>query len=136
MITSLNNKRSWNYASCSQCNKASVKRNGINTCEDHGEQEPPTYRYNFKATVADGTTTAEFTFFTTAGQKITGHPCSHLRQKYEATDMSQLPVEIVNTIGQKHVFQIEFAPSAQKGVARFIANDILDINPAAEKRNT
>ncbi|GJW69018.1 DNA helicase [Tanacetum coccineum] len=42
MITSLNNKRSWNYASCSQCNKASVKRNGINTCEDHGEQEPPT----------------------------------------------------------------------------------------------
>ncbi|GJR23423.1 DNA helicase [Tanacetum coccineum] len=58
MITSLNNKRSWNYASCSQCNKASVKRNGINTCEDHGEQEPPTYRYNFKATIADGTATA------------------------------------------------------------------------------
>ncbi|GJR34595.1 nucleic acid-binding, OB-fold protein [Tanacetum coccineum] len=58
MITSLNNKRSWNYASCSQCSKASVKRNGINTCEDHGEQEPPTYRYNFKATVADGTATA------------------------------------------------------------------------------
>ncbi|GJW68035.1 DNA helicase, partial [Tanacetum coccineum] len=136
MITSLNNKRSWNYSSCSQCNKASVKRNGINTCEDHGEQEPPTYRYNFKATVADGTATAEFTFFTTAGQKITGHPCSHLRQKYEATDMSQLPVEIANTIGQKHVFQIDFAPSAQKGVARFIANDILDINPAAKKRNT
>ncbi|GJR23424.1 hypothetical protein Tco_0971951 [Tanacetum coccineum] len=50
--------------------------------------------------------------------------------------MSQLPVEIVNIIGQKHVFQIEFAPSAQKGAARFIANDILDINPAAEKRNT
>ncbi|GJX57130.1 DNA helicase [Tanacetum coccineum] len=85
MITSLNNKRSWNYVSCSQCNKASIKRNGINTCEDHGEHEPPTYRYNFKATVADETATVEFTFFTTAGKKITGYPCSHLRQ---ATDKS------------------------------------------------
>ncbi|GJR27119.1 nucleic acid-binding, OB-fold protein [Tanacetum coccineum] len=136
MITSLNNKRSWSYASCSQCNKASTKRNGINTCEDHGEQEPPTYRYNFKATVADGTATAEFTFFTAAGQKITGHPCSHLKEKYETTDTSQLPVEMVNAIGEKHIFQIEFAPSTQKGAARFIVNDILDINPAAEKRNT
>ncbi|GKA89715.1 DNA helicase, partial [Tanacetum coccineum] len=74
-------------------------------------KEPPTYRYNFKATVADGTATAEFTFFTAVGQKITGHPCSHLKQKYETTDTSQLPVEMVNTIGEKHIFQIEFAPS-------------------------
>ncbi|GJU87513.1 DNA helicase [Tanacetum coccineum] len=136
MITSLNNKRSWSYASCSQCSKASTKRNGVNTCEDHGEQEPPTYRYNFKVTVADGTATAEFTFFTAAGQKITGHPCSYLKQKYEATDTSQLPVEMVNTIGEKHIFQIEFDPSTQKGAGRFIVNDILDINPPAEKRNT
>ncbi|GJV30357.1 DNA helicase [Tanacetum coccineum] len=136
MITSLNNKRSWSYASCSQCSKASTKRNGVNTCEDHGEQEPPTYRYNFKVTVADGTATAEFTFFTAAGQKITGHPCSYLKQKYEPTDTSQLPVEMVNTIGEKHIFQIEFDPSTQKGAGRFIVNDILDINPPIEKRNT
>nr|GEU69740.1 retrovirus-related Pol polyprotein from transposon TNT 1-94 [Tanacetum cinerariifolium] len=104
MITNLNNKRSWNYASCSQCNKASTKRNGIYTCEDHEKQKPPTYRYNFKATAAYGTATAEFTFFIDAGQKITGHPCSHLRQKFEATDKTQLPIEMVNTIGQKHIF--------------------------------
>nr|GEX02196.1 DNA helicase [Tanacetum cinerariifolium] len=48
--------------------------------------------YNFRATVADETATAEFTFFTAAGQKITGHPRSHLRQKFEATDKTQLPV--------------------------------------------
>ncbi|GJU45743.1 DNA helicase [Tanacetum coccineum] len=136
MITSLNSNRSWSYASCSQCSKASTKRNGVNTCEDHGEQEPPTYRYNFKVTAADGTATAEFTFFTAAGQKIIGHPCSYLKQKYEPTDTSQLPVEMVNTIGEKHIFQIEFDPSTQKGAGRFIVNDILDINPPTEKRNT
>ncbi|GJT48529.1 DNA helicase [Tanacetum coccineum] len=43
-------------------------------------------RYNFKAMVTDGTATTEFTFFTEAGEKITGHPCSHLREKFEATD--------------------------------------------------
>ncbi|GKD08550.1 DNA helicase, partial [Tanacetum coccineum] len=42
--------------------------------------------YNFKATVTDGTATTEFTFFTEAGEKITGHSCSHLREKFEATD--------------------------------------------------
>ncbi|GJS49151.1 DNA helicase [Tanacetum coccineum] len=120
MITSLNSNRSWSYASCSQCSKASTKRNGVNTCEDHGEQEPPTYRYNFKVTAADGTATAEFTFFTAAGQKIIGHPCSYLKQKYEPTDTSQLPVEMVNTIGEKHIFQIEFDPSTQKGAGVFI----------------
>ncbi|GKE03641.1 nucleic acid-binding, OB-fold protein, partial [Tanacetum coccineum] len=112
MITSLNNKRSWSYASCSQCNRS------------------------HQHIVADGTATPEFTFLTTAGQKITGHPCSYLKQKYEATNTSQLPVEMVNTIGEKHIFQIEFAPSTQKGAGRFIVNDILDINPPAEKRNT
>ncbi|GJV96897.1 nucleic acid-binding, OB-fold protein [Tanacetum coccineum] len=86
MITNLNKNRRWNYASCSQYNKASTDSDEAYTCEDHGKQNPPTYRYNFKATVIDGTATAEFTFFTEVGQKITGHPCSHLMQKFEATD--------------------------------------------------
>nr|GEY69729.1 hypothetical protein [Tanacetum cinerariifolium] len=55
--------------------------------------------YNFKATVTNGTATAEFTFFTESGEKITGHPCSHLMEKFEATDKTQLPIEMVNTIG-------------------------------------
>ncbi|GJZ17270.1 nucleic acid-binding, OB-fold protein [Tanacetum coccineum] len=88
MITSLNSNRSWNYASYSQSNKASTQRNGTYTCEDHEKQDPPTYRYNFKAAVADGTATAELTFFTYVGQKITGHPCSHLMQKSKTTDQT------------------------------------------------
>ncbi|GJU16749.1 nucleic acid-binding, OB-fold protein [Tanacetum coccineum] len=135
MITNLNKNRSWNYVSCSQCNKASTKRSGVYVCEDHEKQDPSTYRYNFKATVTDATATAEFTFFTEAGEKITGHPCSHLMEKFETTDKTQLPVEMVNIIGKKHIFQIQFAPSTQKGAGRFIVNDVLDIKSTVEKTN-
>ncbi|GJX71355.1 DNA helicase [Tanacetum coccineum] len=44
-ITSVAENRSWNYASCSECNKKSTKVDGIYSCEDHGIQEPLTYRY-------------------------------------------------------------------------------------------
>ncbi|GJY04881.1 DNA helicase [Tanacetum coccineum] len=76
MITAVAENRDGNYSSCSQCNKKMTKQNDTYTCEDHGIQDPPTYRYNFKATVTDGSVTAQFTFFTNAGEKITGHPCS------------------------------------------------------------
>ncbi|GKA00286.1 nucleic acid-binding, OB-fold protein [Tanacetum coccineum] len=95
MVTNVNPNRSWSYSSCSQCTKASTKRNGIYICENHGNQDPPTYRYNFKATVTDGTATAEFTFFTNAGQKI-----------------------------------------ADNRAGRFVVNDILDIQPAANAQIT
>ncbi|GJV02996.1 nucleic acid-binding, OB-fold protein [Tanacetum coccineum] len=126
MITNLNKNRSWNYVSCSQCNNASTKRSGVYVCEDHEKQDPPTYRYNFNATVTDATSTAEFTFFTEAGEKITGNPCSHLMEKFETTDKTQLPVEMVNIVGKKHIFQIQFAPSTQKGAGRFIVNDVVN----------
>nr|GEZ41233.1 hypothetical protein [Tanacetum cinerariifolium] len=55
-------------------------------------------RYNFKATITDGIATAEFTFFIEAGEKMTCHTCSHLKEKFEATDKTQLPIEMVNMI--------------------------------------
>ncbi|GJR22637.1 DNA helicase [Tanacetum coccineum] len=85
-------------------------------CDDP-EQEKTRNRqtlYNFKAIVADGMATAEFTFFTDTGQNIIGHPCSHLMQNFEATDKTQLPIEMVNTIVQKHIFQIQFTPVHSK----------------------
>ncbi|GJZ19909.1 DNA helicase, partial [Tanacetum coccineum] len=103
-------------------------------------QENPTsfqgIRYKFKATVADGTATAEFTFFTKGGEKITGSPCSHLMQKYNSTDERQLPTEMVNIIGKRHIFQFHFAPSTQKGAGQFIMDDILDIQPPINSQNT
>ncbi|GJZ80252.1 DNA helicase [Tanacetum coccineum] len=100
-ITSVAKNIDWNYSSCSQCNKKSTKTNDSYTCEDHGIQDPLTYRYNFKATISHATATAYFTFFTKAGEKLTGHPCSELATKYKGIDQRQLPIEVVNIIGKK-----------------------------------
>ncbi|GJV82619.1 DNA helicase, partial [Tanacetum coccineum] len=86
MITNLNKNRRWNYVSCSQCNKDSTKTDGAYTCEDHGKQDPPTYRYNFKATVTDGTAIVEFTFFTEASQQITGLMINESTSKDKGVD--------------------------------------------------
>ncbi|GJV88534.1 DNA helicase [Tanacetum coccineum] len=94
--------------------------------------EPLTYRYNFKATVSDGTVVAYFTFFTKAGDKITGSPCSKLVAKYKSMDQRQLPIELVNIIGKTQIFQIYFTLFARQGSGQFTVVDILDIQPALE----
>ncbi|GKD03068.1 nucleic acid-binding, OB-fold protein, partial [Tanacetum coccineum] len=132
MITSVQENREWKYPSCSECSKASNKLNSIYICEDHGKQDPITYRYKFKAAVTDGTATAQFTFFTKAGEKITGHPCSQVAQKYKETDEQRLPTEIVNIIGKRRIFQIHYTPSTQRGAAAFVADDVLDIQPTIQ----
>ncbi|GJY88374.1 DNA helicase [Tanacetum coccineum] len=132
MITSVQQNTDWKYPSCSECSKASNKLNGTYVCEDHGKQDPVTYRYKFKAAVTDGTTTTQFTFFTKAGEKITGHPCSQVAQKYKETDEQRFPTEIVNTIGKRRIFQIRYAPSTQRGAAAFIADDVLDNQPTIQ----
>ncbi|GJT39686.1 nucleic acid-binding, OB-fold protein [Tanacetum coccineum] len=135
-ITSVAENRSWNYSSCSQCNKKSTKADDIYTCEDHGIQDPLTYRYSFKATVSDATVVAYFTFFTKAGEKITGGPCSELVAKYKSMDQRQLPIELVNIIGKTQIFQIHFTPSTRRGSDQFKVVDILDIHPALETEHT
>ncbi|GJZ67649.1 nucleic acid-binding, OB-fold protein [Tanacetum coccineum] len=92
--------------------------------------------YNFKATVTNSTTNAQFTFFTNAGEKITGHPCSELKEKYKGTYQQKLPIEIVNIIGKKHIFQIYFSPSARKRAREFTVQDILDLKLPIETQNT
>ncbi|GKF88984.1 nucleic acid-binding, OB-fold protein [Tanacetum coccineum] len=91
--------------------------------------------YNFKATVTNSTTNVQFTFFTNAGEKITGHPCSELKEKYKGTYQQKLPIEIVNIIGKKHIFQIYFSPSARKRAREFTVQDILDLKLPIETQN-
>nr|GEY11467.1 putative reverse transcriptase domain-containing protein [Tanacetum cinerariifolium] len=45
IITRVEEDRGWNYPSCSQCSKASTQVSGTYTCEDHGKQDPTTYRF-------------------------------------------------------------------------------------------
>ncbi|GKA92198.1 DNA helicase [Tanacetum coccineum] len=134
-ITFVAENRSRNYSSCSECNKKSTTVDGYK-CEDHGIQEPLTYRYNFKATISDATAVAYFTFFTKAGEKITGGPCFDLVAKYKSMDHRQLPIELVNFIGKTQIFQIHFTPSTRRGFGQFTVVDILDIQPALETKHT
>ena len=91
-------------------------------------------RYNFKATATDGTADAEFTFFTEAGEKITGSCCSDLRRKFIETEQLHLPKELTDAVGKKHIFQIQYASGSQKGTGRFIVKDVLDIPPKNQKQ--
>ncbi|GJU29776.1 nucleic acid-binding, OB-fold protein [Tanacetum coccineum] len=82
--------------------------------------------YNFKCIVTYGTADAQFTFFTPAGDKVTGYPCSELAHKYKEADPRDIPIEILNTKGRKHIFQIRFSSSTRKGPTDFIVDDVLD----------
>ncbi|GKB03399.1 nucleic acid-binding, OB-fold protein, partial [Tanacetum coccineum] len=123
------------YAYRAQCNKKSTEQDGIYTCEDHGRQDPLTYRYNFKAKVTDGSAIAKFTFFTKAAEKIDGRPCSKLAEKYRGTNQQRLPSEIVCINGKKQIFQVQYTPSTRKGAGEFTVVDILDIQPAIETQH-
>ncbi|GJU73232.1 nucleic acid-binding, OB-fold protein [Tanacetum coccineum] len=83
MITSVQENRDWKYPSCSECSKALTQQNGTYICEDHGRQDPVTYRDS-----------------------------QHHRQK--------------------HIFQIRYTPLTQRGVGAFIADDVLDNQPAIQ----
>ncbi|GJU20076.1 replication protein A 70 kDa DNA-binding subunit C-like protein [Tanacetum coccineum] len=52
------------------------------------QQNLPTYRYNFKATVTDGTADGHLTFFRPAGDEVTGHPRSETAKKYKGISSS------------------------------------------------
>ncbi|GKE17681.1 nucleic acid-binding, OB-fold protein, partial [Tanacetum coccineum] len=132
MITTIRENKEWHYISCSQCTKKVSEQDGEYDCEDHGQQNPLTYRYNFKGTSTDGTANVEFTFFTPVGDKVTSHPCSELAEKYKHQNRRQLHIEIRDIIGKKHVFQIHFTASTQKGTGEFTVDDILDKYPAIE----
>ncbi|GJV34362.1 nucleic acid-binding, OB-fold protein [Tanacetum coccineum] len=111
---------------------ASAKK--INESRRHLQLRRPwnTGTTHLQATVSDATAVAYFTFFTKAGEKIVGSPCSKLVARYKSMDQRQLPVDLVNIIGKTQIFQIHFTPSARQGSGQFMVVDILDIQPALE----
>ncbi|GJS30600.1 hypothetical protein Tco_0491220 [Tanacetum coccineum] len=61
-----------------------------------------------------------------AGEKATGHPCSALAHKYKKADPREIPIEILNIKGKRHIFQIHCSSSTGKGSCDFAVDDILD----------
>ncbi|GKA28908.1 hypothetical protein Tco_0715153, partial [Tanacetum coccineum] len=79
-------------------------------------------RYIFKAAISDGTTTAQFTFFTPNANTVTHANCTQLVNLHDTLS----PPEILNHQGQRHIFQFHYNPSCEKGKIDFYFDDILD----------
>ncbi|GKB41481.1 retrovirus-related pol polyprotein from transposon TNT 1-94 [Tanacetum coccineum] len=80
----------------------------------------------------NGTANGQFTFFTPAGDEVTGHPCFEMAAKYVEADPRQIPPEIQSIIGEKHVFQIHFSSSTRNGLECFTVDAILDKTATTE----
>ncbi|GJT34758.1 nucleic acid-binding, OB-fold protein [Tanacetum coccineum] len=89
------------------------------------QQNPDTYRYIFKAVISDGTTTAQFTFFTPNADIVTHADCTQLVNLYDTPSPREFPSEIFNLQGQRHIFQFHYNPSREKGKIDFYFEDIL-----------
>ncbi|GJZ91681.1 DNA helicase [Tanacetum coccineum] len=111
IITSVAENRDWNYSSCSQCSKKSTGQNDNYTCKDHGKQDPPTYRYNFKATPAIETNNTG-TMLTTSTSAITqesadkdkgipGTPPDDVAEQIAQAIVSTIPNQKSETVAKK-----------------------------------
>nr|GEV65924.1 hypothetical protein [Tanacetum cinerariifolium] len=125
-IKSINTKREWFYESCHQCNKTAIKQLDNYTCLDHGPQPGPFSRYKFKAYITDASGTTSLTFFTPAADKITGHSCTELVEKYKPTDPKKIPPEIWATEGKTSIFQ--FCYSTLTHIIEFTLEDVFSID--------
>ncbi|GJX83958.1 hypothetical protein Tco_0333439 [Tanacetum coccineum] len=103
LLTSTLNRLSWTHPIYQRHNDA-LFQTSIASQKYLRKVDIEDLEYKFKAAVTDGTATAQFTIFTKAGEKITGHPCS----------------------------QIHYTPSTQRGAAAFVADDVLDIQPTIQ----
>ncbi|PWA73217.1 nucleic acid-binding, OB-fold protein [Artemisia annua] len=133
VITSINTLREWYYPACTQCiNKVEVHENAFN-CKIHGPVELPDYRFNFKAYITDGTTTAMIAFFTPKADDFVGVKCNALVKSLENPDPKKIPAELQTIVGRKHIFQFHFNTSSKHKPPDFIFNEILDAPTAPPK---
>ncbi|PWA91711.1 hypothetical protein CTI12_AA088610 [Artemisia annua] len=77
-ITNIHTSKDWYYPSCTTCTLKAQYDDGIYECKVHGALAYPTHRYNFKASLTDGTATATITFFTPKANDIVGIDCASL----------------------------------------------------------
>ncbi|GKA58273.1 DNA helicase [Tanacetum coccineum] len=133
-IQSINTNRDWYYESCHQCNKAAITRADSYICLDHGPQPNPYLRYKFKGYIADASATALVTFFTPAADKITGHQCKELVEKYKHVNPNKMPPEVLAIQGKTSIFQFHF--NTQAKITDFTLDDVFNINTADQSTSS
>ncbi|PWA37789.1 nucleic acid-binding, OB-fold protein [Artemisia annua] len=122
-ITGINTSREWYYPSCT--NKV-LNNEGVLTCKIHGGLASTTYRYNFKAYVADTTETVMMTFFSPKADDVVGINCETLINSLPDPSPREFPEKLLSIIGKTHIFQFHYNTSSKQTTVDFILDDILD----------
>ncbi|PWA52012.1 replication factor A protein 1 [Artemisia annua] len=125
-ITNIHTSKDWYYPSCTTCTLKAQYDDGIYDCKVHGALAYPTHRYNFKASLTDGTATATITFFTPKANDIVGMDCPTLLASLNNPNPRDILEKIQAIVGKKHVFQFIFNTSSKQPTPEFIFIALLD----------
>ncbi|PWA48395.1 nucleic acid-binding, OB-fold protein [Artemisia annua] len=125
-ITSIHTSKDWYYPSCTTCTLKVQYDDGIYDCKIHGALAYPAHRYNFKASLTDGTATTTITFFTPKANDIVGIDCPSLLASLNNPDPRNVPEKIQAIVGKKHIFQFIFNTSSKQPTPEFIFIGLLD----------
>ncbi|PWA80597.1 replication protein A 70 kDa DNA-binding subunit [Artemisia annua] len=134
-ITNIHTSKDWYYPSCTTCTLKAQYDDCIYDCKIHGALAYPAHRYNFKASLTDGTTTATITFFTPKANDIVGIDCPSLLASLNYPDPRNIPEKIQAIVGKKHIFQFIFNTSSKQPTPEFIFIGLLD-KPQTPKQVT
>ncbi|PWA57775.1 hypothetical protein CTI12_AA406200 [Artemisia annua] len=126
-ITKVNTSRGWYYTSCCVCISKVTYEDGNYKCKTHGVIPAPNYRYNFRATLTDGATSATFIFFTPKADDFLGINCGDLVASNKKSQQSHFPNEIQATVGTTHTFQFHYNTTSNPGVTEFVVDEVFGI---------
>ncbi|PWA51238.1 nucleic acid-binding, OB-fold protein [Artemisia annua] len=126
-ITRLNTSRGWYYTSCCVCINKVTHEDGNYKCKIHGVIPAPNYRYNFKATLTDGTGSATFIFFTPKADDFIGVNCGDLVASNQDLQRGHFPNEIEAIVGTDHTFQFHYNTTSNPGITEFVMDEVFGI---------
>ncbi|PWA86276.1 hypothetical protein CTI12_AA141740 [Artemisia annua] len=126
-ITKLNTSRGWYYTSCCVCINKVTYKDGNYKCKIPGVIHAPNYRYNFKATLTDGTGSATFIFFTPKADDFIGVNCGDLVASNQDPQRGHFLNEIQVIVGTNHTFQFHYNTTSNPGVTEFVVDEVFGI---------
>ncbi|GKB59261.1 hypothetical protein Tco_0915447 [Tanacetum coccineum] len=94
------------------------------------EAETSRALYKFKAYITDTSGTTSLTFLTPAADKITGHSCKELVEKYKPANLKKIPPEVLATEGKTSISQFRYNTFAH--VTKFTLDDVFSINTSGD----
>ncbi|WJX11339.1 hypothetical protein P8452_01964 [Trifolium repens] len=132
-------KNGWYYVSCSECRKkwSPTKKDQCEHCKV--DVAYPKNRFRLELQVKDPTDSTIFVLFDEVVEQVVQVKCGDLTSNLENGNVkdSELPREILNIIGTKHVFQVKMSSYFETpGRQSFTPNKILKSIVKVDKEDT